>query len=171
MSTARVRKGGRVDPATLPRGPNGRALCRFCQTVECAPPRKTFCSNACVIEHKVRTRPAFAKMMVFRRDAGVCAICHTDTKELARELWEEGLRFGRTHQQRLLGLHGIPRNRKVYCRKYGGNLWDLEHTLPVWKGGGEAGLNALATMCVPCHREKTKREAAERAAIRRVSTL
>lgn len=45
---------GWVNPADLERGPGGNALCRFCGK-EIPSNRRTFCSNACVHEHKVKT--------------------------------------------------------------------------------------------------------------------
>lgn len=44
--------------------------------------------------------------------------------------------------------------------------WDADHEVPLWKDG-EHTLANLRMRCVPCHKDKTKREAAERAAIRR----
>ena len=167
MSTNRVRKGGTADIASLPRGPNGHLLCRYCGTVECRPPRYTFCSEACVREHMIRTRPSYAKDLVYKRDKAICRACGTDTKKLATELWEEGLRFGRAHQQRLLQLHGIPASRKVRSRKWGGGLWDMDHRNAVSAGGGECGLDNLCTLCIPCHRVKTAQQSRERAAARR----
>ena len=162
MSTTRVRKGGRIDPATLPRGPHGRALCRYCTTRECTPPRRTFCSADCIHQWRLRTRPSYAKACVFKRDRGVCAVCRVDTKLLAAELWAEGLESGRAHQQRLLVLHGISRNRKVWARKLGGNLWDLDHVIPVALGGGECAEDNYQTLCIPCHRLKTAQQARDR---------
>jgi 5-methylcytosine-specific restriction endonuclease McrA len=46
------------------------------------------------------------------------------------------------------------------------NWWDADHEVPLWAGGGHDPVN-IVRRCVPCHREKTKREAGERAALRR----
>ena len=77
-------KGGYVDPKKLPRGPNGRALCRQCQT-ETKPPRKTFCSDRCVELWMVRTGSRMAQF-IKKRDKGVCAICSLDCEALKKEL-------------------------------------------------------------------------------------
>src|SRR5690606_22346474 len=60
---------GRVDPHTLPRGPNGRALCRRCGT-EVSGRRRTFCSDSCVHEWKLRTQGDYLREQVFQRDRG-----------------------------------------------------------------------------------------------------
>lgn len=72
--TRTLATAGWVDQKALPRGPNGRACCRYCGN-ECAPPRLTFCSAACVHEHKIRSNPGYARLQVWKRDKGVCAIC------------------------------------------------------------------------------------------------
>lgn len=38
---------------------------------------------------------------------------------------------------------------------------ELDHVVPLWNGGGDDESN-WAGLCVPCHRAKTAREAAER---------
>ncbi len=170
MSITRVKSGGRIDPKTLPRGPNGHALCRNCLVQECVPPRKTFHSKECVHEWKLKTRPSYAKACVFKRDRGICCACQTDTKVLAAELWAEGLQYGRAHQQRLLGLHGIPRNRKVRARKFGGGLWDMDHITPCYLASAPADLDGLQTLCIPCHKTRTAAQAAHRAKVRKEAT-
>lgn len=44
--------------------------------------------------------------------------------------------------------------------------WEADHDVPLWDGGEHCSSN-IVRRCVPCHREKTKREATERAARRR----
>lgn len=151
----RYRKGGRVDPAELPRGPKGHAICRYCQTAECLPPRRTFCSSSCVHEHKIRTRGSYAKRYLFKRDRGVCSSCGEDTKKVADDLLEIRLLQGRDEEQWFKQLHGIPASRKVWTRKLGGGLWDMDHIVAVRDGGGGCGLEGLRTLCIPCHRART----------------
>jgi 5-methylcytosine-specific restriction endonuclease McrA len=76
MSQKRTIKCGR-----LVRGPNGRYLCRYCGT-EVPPSRKTFCSEACIHEWKLRSDPGYAKTKVYRRDNGICCLCGLDTDAL-----------------------------------------------------------------------------------------
>lgn len=135
---------GFVTPSTLPRGPNGRALCRFCGT-EVPPGRKSFCSgdkatiarktgtyiqegHGCVHEHCVRSQPGYARDCVFARDAGKCALCHKTA----------------------------PRNAG----------WQADHIRPVAEGGGSCGLENLRTLCTACHNRETAKLAARRAEAR-----
>ncbi|CAE7521226.1 DBP2 [Symbiodinium natans] len=48
-----------------------------------------------------------------------------------------------------------------------GFLWQADHVVPVWRGGGVCGLENLQTLCAACHGQKTKQEAQERAEARR----
>ena len=77
MSTARTMPGGWVDPAELPKGPNGRSLCRWCN-LEVPKGRLTFCSEWCVEEWRLRSNPGYLREKVFERDRAVCAVCATD---------------------------------------------------------------------------------------------
>jgi hypothetical protein len=49
-----------------------------------------------------------------------------------------------------------------------GMVWEADHRVPVWNGGGQCGLENLQTLCVACHRAKTTGEARTRADQRRV---
>jgi len=42
----------------------------------------TFCSDACVHEHKIRTQPVYAAEHVLKRDHGICCQCGLDTVAL-----------------------------------------------------------------------------------------
>ena len=77
MSTSRAMPGGWIDRGSLPKGDNGRSLCRWC-SLEVLPGRFTFCSEFCVEEWKLRTNPGYVREKVLVRDKAVCAICRTD---------------------------------------------------------------------------------------------
>jgi 5-methylcytosine-specific restriction endonuclease McrA len=48
--------------------------------------------------------------------------------------------------------------------------WEVDHVVPLWAGGSHGFAN-LQTLCYPCHRDKTAREAALRAARRRAQLV
>src|SRR3990172_13337103 len=78
-------KRGWCNPSALPKGPSGRALCRECGK-EVPEHRKTFCSNVCVESWKIRSQPSYVRSLLYRRDAGVCALCGMSCVLLVREL-------------------------------------------------------------------------------------
>ena len=140
MSTSRTMPGGFADRASLPKGPAGRTLCRWCN-LEVPPRRQTFCSDWCVHEWRLRTDPGYLREQVFVRDRGVCALCSIDTRAAYFEL----KRARGTHRMKLLTQWGFTRlNRKT--------LWDADHIRPVAEGGGECDLENIRTLCLICHR-------------------
>jgi 5-methylcytosine-specific restriction enzyme A len=136
-------KGGWIDRKSVPRGPNGRGLCRWC-SLEVPKKRFTFCSEFCVHEWKMRTQPAYLREKVFERDRGICAGCGLDTVAAARKL-----RFSRAGGRAILLSHWGLRTRS---RK---SLWDADHIVPVIEGGGECDLSNIRTLCLHCHRAAT----------------
>ena len=133
-------KGGFADRRELPKGPNGRNLCRWCN-FEVPAGRATFCSEWCVNEWRLRTDPGYLRDQVYARDRGVCALCHTDTEAARRRI------------RRLRGA-----SREKAFREWGPGssrrktLWDADHIVPVSEGGGECDLDNIRTLCLKCHR-------------------
>lgn len=135
--------GGWIDRKSIPRGPNGRGLCRWC-SLEVPRGRFTFCSEFCVHEWKLRSQPAYLREQVLRRDHGLCAKCGVDTLAAERCLrFSHGIR-----RQALLAFWGLKRRSRK-------SLWDADHILPVAEGGGECDLANIRTLCLRCHRAAT----------------
>ena len=145
-------QGGRVRRTAVPRGANGRGLCRWCG-LEVPPRRFTFCSAYCVHEWRLRSQPAYLREQVLLRDKGMCCGCGADTLlELRRLRRSRGER-----RLQLMARWGL----KTRMRK---TLWDADHILPVVEGGGECDLANIRTLCLCWHRAAT---AALRERIRR----
>lgn len=161
-----------ANPSGKLRGPNGRKLCRWCGT-EVAPPRRTFCSEACVHEWSVRSSTAYARNEVWKRDGGVCAVCGVDTNRQRAELSAEFSldRFSRPPAEKRKAFYArlhalkIPVTRWNSARHQG--CWDMDHVTPVIEGGGSCGLDNLRTLCLRCHYQQTGR-LRQRQKVRRV---
>jgi 5-methylcytosine-specific restriction enzyme A len=145
-------RGGWVDRKALPKGPNGRNLCRWCN-LEVPPRRSSFCSDWCVEEWRLRSDPGYLREKVLERDRGVCSRCGTDCLAAWRHL--KRLR-GVARAKALIdwGLRSISRK----------SLWDADHILPVVEGGGECDLANIRTLCLKCHRDATAELRQRRAA-------
>ena len=132
-----------MNARSLPKGPSGRALCRWC-AIEVPKGRRTFCSAHCVHEWKLRTDPGYLREQVFARDRGVCAACGADTERLRKHFrkldYRARLRFLKEWK-----LHEDWRR----------SLWDADHVIPVAEGGGECDLANMRTLCLKCHRAAT----------------
>ncbi len=143
----RTLSGGRVSPHVLPHGENGRPLCRWCELEILAKRRRTFCSDDCVHQHRLRTDPGYLRDQVFVRDQGRCALCHADTVAIYNALKRS------RGKVRIAGLsfYGM---KTIASRR---SLWDADHILPVAEGGGQCDLDNIRTLCLPCHRQATAR--------------
>ena len=140
---ARAKAGGRARKDEIERAESGRALCRWCRA-ETPPRRRTFCSDACVNEWKLRTDPGYLRERVLQRDAGVCAKCGINTISLRRDM----RRLDFAARRRFLKEWGLTeRSRK--------SLWDADHIVPVAEGGGQCDLANMRTLCFKCHKEVT----------------
>lgn len=109
--------------------------------------RRTFCSDACVHEWRLRSSTSYLRECVFDRDKGVCALCGVDTHKQRRRIMR--LPFGaRMKELRALIEAGvIHRKRKSW--------WEADHVLPVVEGG-DSNLDNIRTLCIPCHRGVTR---------------
>jgi 5-methylcytosine-specific restriction enzyme A len=134
--------GGRAERDTLPKGPDGRCLCRWCN-LEVPAGRLTFCSDWCVEEWKLRSNPGHLRERVLERDRGVCALCGLDC--LAE--WRHIRRLRGSARLKAFAEWGM-RGRK--------SLWDADHIIPVAEGGGECDLANMRTLCLKCHRAHTE---------------
>jgi 5-methylcytosine-specific restriction endonuclease McrA len=99
---------------------------------------------ACLLAWE-QSDPREARRRVRRRDRGICADCGLDTYATRRQL------RGRGSTARL-------RERGFKPRK---SLWELDHIVPLIDGGSHDMAN-LQTLCTPCHKRKTAREASHR---------
>jgi 5-methylcytosine-specific restriction protein A len=143
MSKQRTMPGGHAVRAKLPKGPSGRALCRWCG-LEVQGRRHTFCSDWCVHEWRLRTDPGYLREQVFARDRGRCALCRIDSMEALRRL-KRARGSARKTMLVYWGLKSV--NRR--------SLWDADHIVPVCEGGGECDLENIRTLCLACHKDET----------------
>ncbi len=175
MSQHRVSPdAGWVDPRQLPRGPNGRALCRCGCGREVGKGRRTFYSEACVEAWRLKTDPGFVRDKVWQRDHGICARCGLDTEEEQKRLqglwvaWRNSDYRGRRVAHEALQQALQPYGLDTPCR----SLWEAHHVKPVSEGGGECGLDGYETLCLKCHKRETREwhraKARERRAAKRV---
>jgi 5-methylcytosine-specific restriction endonuclease McrA len=152
-TTERTLKGGPAVREELPKGAEGRNLCRWC-SLEVPPGRRTFCSDFCVNEWRLRTDPSYLREKTFERDRGVCALCGVDTVAEYRHI-RRCRGAGRVRQLQHWGLRSL--NRRT--------LWDADHIIPVVEGGGACDLANIRTLCLLCHRKVTAELRARRATL------
>lgn len=142
-----------MNPLNLPRTSNGFTSCRWCKG-DVHPPRRTFCSKSCVHEHLLRANNKYMRNQVYARDKGVCSMCSVDCKLVAKQV--------QLHGRVARDKYGISAHRRCWKTKLGGGLWDVDHIVPVFEGGGQCGLENLQTLCIPCHKRKTQQQRRKR---------
>lgn len=114
----------------------GRAVCRCCRALV-RPPRRTFCSDRCVHEWRIRSDVGYTRDLVWKRDRGVCQRCLLDLVRADRE-W-----------RRARPATGSRRALREWRDTE--PCWEVDHIVPVADGGGECGLSNLRLLCRPCH--------------------
>ena|SRR5215510_6532843 len=163
MSNYRISpKAGWVNIKKLPKGPNGRALCRWCNQ-EVPKGRRSFCAEDCVHQHKLRSDPGYLREWVFSRDRGVCTECGVDCDKIERVF------RGLLRKAGLKPAH-FPRAVERDPNRYGPldmfrqefpwfrpqlSAWAADHIIAVTEGGGECDLSNIRTLCLPCHAKVT----------------
>jgi len=118
-----------------------RGVCRWCKQ-EVSGRRRTFCSDACVHEWRLRSSASYLRECVFERDRGVCAICGVDTIRLRRSVMRQS--FGK--RMIIIREMRIARGRKSW--------WEADHIVAV-VDGGDSNLENIRTLCITCHRNVT----------------
>ena len=152
MSQRRIsEKAGYANVRTIPKGPNGRGLCREC-SVEVPVGRRTFCSDTCVGKWRIKTDPAFVRMAVLARDGGKCAVCGFETIK-AQRVFSAASRWLSRVTLSSHALDWLLEHWRIKSRWR--SWWDADHIVSVVEGGGECGLEGYRTLCVGCHREVT----------------
>lgn len=147
----------------LPKGPNGRRLCRQCDT-EVPKGRRSFCSEECVHEYRIRSDGQYLRNRVYARDKGICARCGMDAEKVYRVMMEmksmmnDRLWPGRPWPE--ISKHRLSvAIDKMFPQ---GAPWNADHIVEVQDGGGASGLENIQTLCYWCHLDKTAEEREKR---------
>lgn len=146
---------GRVKHGDEIRGEDGRLLCRWCSQAVPSK-RRTFCSNECVHEHKMRSNIDYMREQVLARDRGICETCQRDCILLFHTVKNRAEREGSLAAINSLLALGYDEFRATRALNDDGSLWDAAHRIPVTWGGGGCGIEGMKTLCVPCHKSETK---------------
>lgn len=138
--------------------------------------RRSWCSDACVNEYREETDWNFIRAIVEKRDRGICWFCETDTRWVCEAV--QALRMGNPEfwngtelrPSRIAPGKMVPFPRwKILRRELIGGYfgdWEADHIQARADGGADHPKN-LRTLCIGCHKQRTKKQAGERAQRRR----
>lgn len=153
-------------------GPHGRPLCRWCHLEVPAGRRRTFCGAECHREFLYVINFGVCRRATGQRDQWICQACGTDCAKVRRVL-----RCVMRSRRVVLGADGrhiSPYSVAAWAARLmmlGDPLrsqWEADHVVPRYQGGPDHPTN-LRVLCVACHRQRTREQAAERAAERRIN--
>lgn len=154
MSTQKARLGKEFRDAVDERrrqnlrGPNGRRICCCGCKREIPKGKHYWYGEKCVHKFRMWTDPGYLRSQVQRRDQGVCAKCFLDTRHL---------------QSVASGLPDeVSREIYVAFNSGSGSWWEADHIVEVGDGGKNEMSN-MQTLCMVCHKAKTKEYARRRA--------
>ncbi len=124
----------------------------------------------CVDAYKLATQSSWQREACWKRDKGVCATCGIVA---VRKGWRRGQKvyYAAPMRSKLGGGIGTP---VEWCDLHDWHadhikpLWSVPPHLPLSERDAWWGIENLQTLCHACHRAKTKREAADRSAHRRL---
>ena len=153
----------------LPKGADGYWPCRYCKTPIKDSTRRyrAWCSANCQAAAEQRTYQGRARAAIERRDHGRCAACGAPTEAFRQVLYwlrDRSKRRDEDAAVMLATLVGWMRNRgwNTYVPNHFSphwrHLWELDHIRPC-KHGGDLEPENLQTLCVPCHKAKTREQA------------
>jgi len=143
---------------------NGHRLCRFCSSV-IPKRRRSYCSNTCEHELRIRVDSTYIRHLLKARDNEVCSKCGLDTNKLRRILRHADLSYfkdGYGCYSVLLKHMSEHPKLKAWLKKFNFStslfvhLWEADHITAVADGGGHLGIENFQTLCLWCHKQKTK---------------
>ena len=121
-------------------------MCRWCKGAVSGR-RRTFCSDACVHEWRLRSSTSYLRECVFERDKGICALCGNDTHKQQRRIMRLPFAERMRELRALQSAGAIHKGRKTW--------WEADHILAVVEGG-DSNLENMRTLCIPCHKGVTR---------------
>ncbi|CAE7540133.1 smrc-1 [Symbiodinium sp. CCMP2456] len=141
-----------------------------------------FCGGPCRARYFGKRSGASLRRQLFELERGVCQRCGLDCHGLWQNLkssnssWLEELqKQNRMAAESKSAQSAAMHTLLSYLTRFDsespddfnlteGSLWQADHILPVWQGGGACGLENLQTLCASCHNLKTSEETKQRAA-------
>lgn len=154
---------------TPPRKPNPRTPKGFCVWcgAKCEGRRRSWCSDKCVDEYRIANFAGAAQKAAWERDEGKCASCGSTPE--SRRQWR-----ARRNQWKRYPPPEYEAGTLVTWIENVDPGWNADHIIPLWSVDRAAPdafrfwrIENIATLCEPCHKAKTKAEAAQRAALKR----
>lgn len=135
--------------------PRTKGHCRWCHG-KLTGKKLWWCSKECVKQGLARCHPSAMRGLVFERDRGICSNCGIDTERLRRVFKAARDYQDLSHRKQ---LNQVVRRLGYRVTGYYDAivLWEADHIVP-HAAGGALILENMRTLCVPCHKERTRQQ-------------
>ncbi|CRG93626.1 DNA helicase, putative [Plasmodium gallinaceum] len=122
-----------------------------------------FCEGNCRKQYFLKKSSCSLRRLIYERDKGICNICNLNCSDLIKQIKKTKYfpineRIDYFIKTNPLFIENINHLKKILEKPRDGYIWQVDHILPVFKGGGEASFDNLQTLCTFCHKKKTKND-------------
>lgn len=128
----------------------GKRLCCWCSE-SLSGRKRRWCGEECVHEYLVvKSDQNYLRGVAWRRDRGVCSSCKVDTERLYHQYHAS---INRDNEEEVTG-----RLKDLGFHETASSFWQADHKVPVSEGGNLLGPGNIQTLCLSCHKRKTKNQ-------------
>lgn len=144
-------------------GPRPEGICKFC-----AQPitnrRTAWCSHECKKQYFIACNDdKVIPMAIFARDKGICKICKVNVDKFHKLVYSTTIDNVLNNLEKVNYIFGTKLRKDMPVGELVHSLfhhkdrrvWEIDHIIPVKRGGGICGLDNFQTLCLGCHRRKT----------------
>lgn len=137
--------------------------CKFC-TGKIPGRRTTWCDEECKKQYFIACNDEkVLPVAIFERDRGVCKLCGTNVDKFHKLVYTTTMDKVMDNLEKINYIFGTKLRKDSPVRDIVHSLfhhkdrrvWEIDHIIPVAKGGGICGLDNFQTLCLGCHRRKT----------------
>lgn len=134
--------------------------CVWCNSSPIIPPRKRYCSDKCPQSGLMFCNPQNPDVkawLLVQMQGGACSFCGIDWEDELVKRIQDWYRHNEHRKQYFNGNDKFQDTRVTYFQiGYGtGELWEVDHIVPIHKGGMGVGFDNVQVICKACHRSKT----------------
>lgn len=143
----------KIKPSTV----DGFRVCAWCYEAKAKGPK--YCGAICRLSARAWAYPQKEEGLNFLliRQNFKCAICEYDYKPLAEQVLVNGRVYDKPEDYKTELCWSLM--RRIKQKSPEGFKPEVDHIVPISKGGACLGLDNHQAICFTCHKFKTKREA------------